>query len=147
MRRSKPYMDETTDPPRSNAMTKKDAAKGRPAGSKNKERPQAAAIASQCPKCASSRRTAYLGDPIIRQIAGTLTDGTPYNQVTWRRTSCADCGQHRTDRTYENKPKKTARPKPPPTLSAPTADQPPAARPKKKTKKVKKKTKKTKKKK
>jgi nitrate reductase cytochrome c-type subunit len=30
-------------------------------------------------------------------------DGNVFEKVTWRRTKCLDCGQHRDDRTYTYK--------------------------------------------
>lgn len=56
-------------------------------------------IPSHCRSCSSTKRTPYHN---LRKLdrPGILSDGTRYERVTWQRTTCADCGQARTDRTY-----------------------------------------------
>lgn len=76
--------------------------KGRPAGSKTQQRPHATAEPSRCPKCDSTKRKAYKGSPRVLEQGGML-DGKPYTHVVWRRTACADCGQARVDKSFENR--------------------------------------------
>ncbi len=58
---------------------------------------------SRCPACQSTARTGYQSTT-EHAIAGELEDGRPYTHVVWRRTACRKCGQHRIDRSYENRP-------------------------------------------
>lgn len=59
---------------------------------------------TRCPKCLSIRRTKY-NRIVKRGITGIMADGTEYDHITWRRTACQSCGQHRIDmqHTLENK--------------------------------------------
>lgn len=56
----------------------------------------------RCPKCESTRRAGYTSI-VTRDIAGTI-DGHAYTHITWKRTKCRDCGQHRVDLFHENRP-------------------------------------------
>jgi len=79
-----------------------DKTKGRPKGS-----PNVSAVvdvqASQCPGCASTRRSEYL-DRHVQEYAGTTNAGKKYNRIVRRRTRCLDCGQLRIDRAFEFEP-------------------------------------------
>lgn len=55
---------------------------------------------SRCPECGATDREDY-NNTVTREIPGVLPDGRPYCRVTWRRTRCLACGQHRIDKTYE----------------------------------------------
>jgi hypothetical protein len=65
------------------------------------------APASRCPKpnCGSTRRTEY-HHTTRQNDPGQAPDGTIYQAVIWRRTTCLDCGQNRADKTYEIAPGK-----------------------------------------
>lgn len=78
-------------------------AKGRPEGSRNKSYPEALVEPSRCPKCGSTNRSAYLSKH-EQTFAGLDASGQPYTHIIRQRTSCDDCGQHRIDRTLENRP-------------------------------------------
>lgn len=79
---------------------------GRKTGARNKKNPPVVEKGeSICPKCKSTERTPYVA-PIERAIRGSR-DGTPHTHIIWRRTSCADCGQFRFDKSYENRPQQT----------------------------------------
>jgi len=56
--------------------------------------------ASRCKKCGSTRRAGYAH---VREIpfAGTTVAGQRYTHIVWRNTCCLECGQHRTDKSYE----------------------------------------------
>lgn len=71
----------------------------RPKGSTNKPREIADTVATQCPKCGSTRRTPYKGTAKRREAPGVYR-GTPYTAIVYRRTQCEDCGQHRIDREF-----------------------------------------------
>lgn len=57
--------------------------------------------ASRCPNCGSTEREAYYGTNVV-EFAG-IHDGLPYTHIINRRTACKTCGQHRIDRTYDNR--------------------------------------------
>lgn len=80
---------------------KKDA--GRPEGSKNKSYDQATANPSRCRPCGSTERAPYMGSPVEHKITGVDLQGHHYTHVVFRRTKCLNCGQVRTDRSYENR--------------------------------------------
>lgn len=75
---------------------------GRPAGSKNIDA-TADAHPSQCPACGSTNRGPYLGTANVQEYGGTH-EGRPHTHIIRKRTTCADCGQTRIDRTFENRP-------------------------------------------
>ena len=75
---------------------------GRPQGSTNKQVDQATAEVSTCRMCQSTRRAPYM-NKVEQQIAG-VRNGKPFTHIVWRRTRCLDCGQHRSDVTWENRP-------------------------------------------
>lgn len=84
-------------------MAKTKPKAGRPAGSPNKQVDQVEAAKSRCVKCGSTQRDGYYHRQELEQ-SGTDAQGKPYTHVVWRRTKCLACGQHRVDRTYENRP-------------------------------------------
>lgn len=61
------------------------------------------AVVTKCPTCGSTERERYF-HTVERAIAGVDRDGKHYTHVVWRRTRCANCGQIRIDRSYENRP-------------------------------------------
>ncbi len=75
---------------------------GRPKGSKTKERDETTAELSRCQKCGSTERAPYTSK-LVQEYAGVI-DGKPFTRIVRRRTKCLDCGQHRVDRFYENRP-------------------------------------------
>lgn len=77
---------------------------GRPAGSQSKERSFARVDPSRCRACDSTERRPYIGSPIVCEFAGEFA-GKSYTHVVRRRTACKNCGQHRIDVFYENRPK------------------------------------------
>lgn len=81
------------------ARQRKTTATPHDAGSRT-AKPTADAPASRCPKCGSTDRTPYSH---TRRVDCNCTDdaGRPYNQVVFRNTTCAACGQARVDRTRE----------------------------------------------
>ena len=74
--------------------------RGRKKGSKPIAREQVVVIPSSCPKCGSTDREQYEGHPVVREFAG-VKNGFEYNRISWKRTKCRNCGQHRTDQIYE----------------------------------------------
>jgi len=81
--------------------------KGRPTGSRTKNSPEVEAELSRCPKCGSTERTAYTGKH-EQAYAGLDPFNQPFTHIIKQRTACVDCGQHRIDRTLENRPAKRA---------------------------------------
>lgn len=75
---------------------------GRPKGAPNKQVDQVVAEPSRCKTCHSTDREAYHAKQEI-ESPGVDLAGKPYTHVIWRRTKCLTCGQHRIDRTYENR--------------------------------------------
>jgi hypothetical protein len=72
---------------------------GRAASAGKSPKPTADAPASRCPQCGSTNRTPYTHT--TRHECNGEHEGKPFNRVTWRSTSCRDCGQHRRDKTRE----------------------------------------------
>jgi hypothetical protein len=77
----------------------KTSKRGRPKGATNKIVKVVDIERTACPGCASTDRVAYYA---VRRadINSRLPDGRVFNGVTWRRTRCKSCGQHRIDREY-----------------------------------------------
>lgn len=78
---------------------------GRPTGSPNVNA-IADAQPSQCPACGSSERGPFVGNPVVQEFAGLTDRGNPYTHIIRRRCECANCGQIRIDRSFENRPRK-----------------------------------------
>ena len=78
--------------------------RGRPAGAKNKQRDVVPGALTRCKMCGSTDRKKYEGEPRVMLSAGVDQDGNDYNVISWRRTSCATCGQHRVDQFFEMRP-------------------------------------------
>jgi hypothetical protein len=57
---------------------------------------------SQCPKCLSTQRTGYT-QTIVQAYSGLAKDRRPYTHIVRRRCQCLACGQHRIDRSLENR--------------------------------------------
>ncbi|MFV0446679.1 MAG: hypothetical protein ACK5Q5_24165 [Planctomycetaceae bacterium] len=74
--------------------------RGRPKGSTTQPIPVSLAPKSRCKKCNSTDRTEYTNRR-EHPFEGIDPDGQPYNRIVFRRTSCAGCGQHRDDKTFE----------------------------------------------
>lgn len=87
--------------------TEKTLPKGRPAGSRTKNSPEVPAELSRCPKCGSTERTAYTGKH-EQTYSGLDPFNQPFTHIIRQRTACVNCGQHRIDRTLENRPSKAA---------------------------------------
>lgn len=81
--------------------------KGRPAGSRTKNSPETTAELSRCPKCLSTERAAYTNRH-EQAYAGLDGFNQPFTHIIRQRTHCLDCGQHRIDRSLENRPAKRA---------------------------------------
>jgi len=77
---------------------------GRPKGTGSSGNPPAVTTAEavRCPACGSTQRSKYHGT-VERMIAGTQA-GRPHTHIIWRRCACLDCGRHRVEKTYENRP-------------------------------------------
>ena len=73
--------------------------KGRPLGATNKSIRTVNLERTTCPRCGSVERVAYYN---IRRsnITGHTLAGKIYEGITWRRTRCTDCNQHRDDREF-----------------------------------------------
>lgn len=84
------------------AKTATTTPKGRPAGSRNKSYPEASVEPSRCPKCGSTQRAAYCSKH-EQAFGGLDPAGQPFTHIIKQRTHCLDCGQHRVDRTLENR--------------------------------------------
>lgn len=78
---------------------------GRPKGAKTVKKPESTGLLTRCNACGSTDRERYTNPRSIQQH-GIAPDGSPYNQVTWRHTSCKSCGQVRVDKFYEMVPQK-----------------------------------------
>lgn len=76
---------------------------GRPPGSKTRDYPQAEAQLTRCPRCGSTERQPYREGPIEHAHHGLTPTGEPYTHIVWRHTACKSCGQHRKDKSYENR--------------------------------------------
>jgi len=87
-------------------MAKKKAARkrkpGRPKGARTKQRDVVVATLTRCRSCGSTDREPYTGVRDMH-VGGIDPEGTPYNFVSWKRTSCTVCGQHRVDQFFENR--------------------------------------------
>lgn len=82
--------------------TKRSRPAHRPKGSKNIKRDEVEVHLSRCKKCGSTDREAYVDRPIRLDACGVEpVTNKPYSAVVWRRTRCNNCGQHRTDKSYE----------------------------------------------
>lgn len=81
--------------------TPKTKTKGRPKGSKTTNLETAEGLLTQCPNCRSTNRTPYTNRTELA-FAG-IRDGKHFTHVITRRTSCADCGQARFDKHFENR--------------------------------------------
>jgi len=81
---------------------------GRPAGSKTRERPEAAYRPAQCPSCKSTRREPFRDGPVNQQSCTIEVDGQTYNRQIWRNTRCKDCGQHYRVIEYRYEPGETS---------------------------------------
>jgi len=90
-------------------MTKKKKT-GRPRGSRNKKVEVVDTESTSCPSCGSNKRAAYWGK-IKRELSGTAPDGRIFEAITYRRTKCEQCGQHRVDREFSFKSKSRAAPR------------------------------------
>jgi hypothetical protein len=80
--------------------------RGRPKGSTKKktDNETVEATPSRCRACGSTNREAYT-TKATQTFAGRVPGtGEPFTHITRRRVACADCGQHRIDRTHENRP-------------------------------------------
>jgi hypothetical protein len=88
-------------------MTKstKPKSPGRPKGAKTQPRPVAQTQPSRCPVCDSTERKPYT-QTRTQEYPGIDADGQAYTHILRRWTACAECGQARIDRTYENREKK-----------------------------------------
>ena len=92
--------------------------RGRPKGSKTKERDVVAADHTRCRQCGSENRTPYANShavevSAVRCLRCPLTGPKgrdcgcggryelPFSRVVLRRTSCKDCGQARFDKYWE----------------------------------------------
>ncbi len=63
-------------------------------------------VPDSCPKCGSTERTAY-EDILTRPIAGeTRVAGEPvrHTSISWKRTTCKNCGQARRVRVFNFDP-------------------------------------------
>lgn len=78
---------------------------GRPKGSTTKKYKVVDSQPSRCPnpECQSTDREPYRDGPHIEMAYCGSQDGKLYTHVVWRRTRCRACGQHRIDRTHENR--------------------------------------------
>ena len=82
--------------------------RGRPKGSKNRDYETVDQIPAQCTRCFSMKLRIVDGNkPIVREIAGTLPDGTEYDSVRWDRKQCTECQQLIAVRTFFQKLKST----------------------------------------
>lgn len=80
---------------------------GRPRGSRNKDVAVVDTEATSCPSCGSSNRAPYWGK-MRRELSGTTVDGRIFEAITYRRTRCQDCDQHRVDREFSFASNKTS---------------------------------------
>jgi len=75
---------------------------GRKPGSRNKEYVHAISYPGRCPACQSTNRSPFIpGGTTTQEIEGNDPQGEPYDAVVWRKCKCLDCGQLRTERSYE----------------------------------------------
>lgn len=75
--------------------------KGRPAGSTNNTMDQVKVEPVRCRVCGSTDRRPYT-KKTEQAYAGQDETG-PYTHIIRRWTSCLKCGQHRIERTFENR--------------------------------------------
>lgn len=71
------------------------------AGRKNHQYQVADAVTSSCPKCGSTDRVPYYRKTEHERLKAP--DGKPCTHAVLRYTQCEGCGQHRIDRTFENR--------------------------------------------
>ncbi|MEM1213846.1 MAG: hypothetical protein AAGI68_16275 [Planctomycetota bacterium] len=76
---------------------------GRPPGSKTADPPRVTAVLSRCPRCGSTNREPYTSKHEMHHCGVDPATGQPYTHKVWKRCKCSDCGQLRTDITYENR--------------------------------------------
>lgn len=77
--------------------------KGRPPGSKTQNLEVSEGALTHCGKCGSTERMPYTNRTEVAY--GGVRDGKRYTHVITRRTRCADCGQARFDKHYEQRGK------------------------------------------
>lgn len=77
--------------------------KGRPRGSKTQNLEVTEAALTYCPKCDSTNRMPYTNRTELAYRG--IREGRRYTHVITRRTRCADCGQARFDKHFENRGK------------------------------------------
>lgn len=73
---------------------------GRPLGSKTTQ-VQAIAKLTRCTICGSTERERYTSKNEIEH--GGSNDDGPFTHIVWRHTQCSKCGQHRIDKSFENR--------------------------------------------
>jgi len=97
---AKPMIDEPDVPgeTRERVLGVERKGPGRPPGSRNPKVKEIAVVPPGCPRCGSTKRSAYWGKR-ERRIDGQV-DGKKYRKVVWRRCRCEECGQVRIERAY-----------------------------------------------
>lgn len=90
----------TTKKATSKASAKKKA--GRPEGSGNQEYDHGLAVETRCRQCDSTDREPY-DRKTETEYRGLDPSGNACTHIIRRWTKCANCGQARIDRTYENR--------------------------------------------
>ena len=86
--------------------TKKTTTKrGRPKGSKTKEKPTVMVHPAGCPTCGSTSARVVVGQsPQVMNTHGVLDGDIRYTSVVWRNKKCDSCGQHFRERSYQFDP-------------------------------------------
>ena len=84
-------------------MSRKRRGPGRPKGSPNKEIATVVVQPSACPRCGSTEKRKVPGTDRDVAYAGVTPDGQGHTHVVWKRYRCAGCGQHRVEKTFENR--------------------------------------------
>lgn len=87
--------------------TKKTTKKrGRPKGSKTKDKPTVLVHPTRCPSCDCTDTRVVAGSaPQVMSVHGVLEGGIRYTSVVWRNKSCDGCGQYFRERSYQFDPR------------------------------------------
>lgn len=83
----------------------KKKARGRPKGSRTKEKPTVLVHPTRCPSCGSTETRNQAGQPPrVMSVHGVLSGDIRYTSVVWRNKKCDACGQYFRERSYQFDP-------------------------------------------
>lgn len=72
-------------------------------GVPNHQRDEVDATKSRCKRCGSTERSRYFRTTEMESPNGKGLFGERVTHIVWRACKCLACGQHRVDKSYENR--------------------------------------------